>query len=300
MSLQTNEVEEFCPDIESRVSHTGFKRDPSDDRDLERVYGAPAIASAAGLPVVDLRKYVHQVYDQGKLGSCSANVICAAYELELKKEAHPQSFDYYHFNFSRLFLYYNSRVYDGTTRVDKGATFRDALRSIHERGICRESLWPYKTGQFAVEPTPDSYHDARGKTITKYEAIRQNLQQMKACLSQEFPFAFGFHIYKSFCIKKDGFMPMPSPEEIENNTKPGSHGVLAVGYDDRTKCFTVLNSWGERFGDKGYFYMPYDYITNPKVAFDFWKIEKAREEIEIVVHNNVTDTNELVEIVIEN
>ena len=89
-------------------------------------------------------------------------------------------------------------------------------------------------------------------------------------------------------------MPMPSPQEIQNNTNPGSQSVLAVGYDDRTKCITVLNSWGERFGDKGYFYMPYDYITNPKVAFNFWKIEEVREEIEIIVHNNVT-----VEIVIE-
>ena len=89
-------------------------------------------------------------------------------------------------------------MYDGSTKVDNGATFRDALRSIHERGICRESLWPYKISKFAVEPTPN----AKGKTITKYEAIRQDLKLMKACLSQEFPFASRFHIYKSFCIKR--------------------------------------------------------------------------------------------------
>ena len=96
MSLEMNEVEDFCPNIESCVSHTGFKRNPPDARDLERVYGAPPIASAASLPVVDLRKYFHQVYDQGKLGNCSANVICATYELELKKEAQLYSFDYRH------------------------------------------------------------------------------------------------------------------------------------------------------------------------------------------------------------
>ena len=48
--------------------------------------------------------------------------------------------------------------------------------------------------------------------------------------------------------------------------------VLVVGYDDATSRWTVRNSWGRSWGDKGYFYMPYAYATNAGLADDFWTI----------------------------
>ncbi|CAE7671289.1 unnamed protein product [Symbiodinium necroappetens] len=57
-----------------------------------------------------------------------------------------------------------------------------------------------------------------------------------------------------------------------NDQQLGGHAVCAVGYDDFQQCFIVRNSWGEEWGDKGYFYMPYEYMCNPALASDFWAI----------------------------
>jgi C1A family cysteine protease len=66
-------------------------------------------------------------------------------------------------------------------------------------------------------------------------------------------------------------MPMPKPTE----SVLGGHAVLCVGYDDARQMFIVRNSWGEGWGDKGYFYMPYAYMTNPDLANSQWTIRKA-------------------------
>jgi C1A family cysteine protease len=52
----------------------------------------------------------------------------------------------------------------------------------------------------------------------------------------------------------------------------GGHAVMAVGYDDEKKHFIIQNSWGTEWGDKGFFYMPYDYAANSDLAADFWTI----------------------------
>jgi C1A family cysteine protease len=64
-------------------------------------------------------------------------------------------------------------------------------------------------------------------------------------------------------------MTMPGKKEKTR----GGHAVLGVGYDDNSKCFIIKNSWGENWGDKGFFYMPYDYITDSDLCADFWVIQ---------------------------
>ena len=272
MSLQTTTP----TDKPGNRHHTGFKRDRSDHRDIVRVYGAGEIPSTDDHPMIDLRKYVSRVYEQNGLGCCAATVICSAYQLELNRQAEKNGHAFYNYDSSRLFLYYNSRVYENYTGDDEGASYRDTLKAAQEWGICHESKWPYDISKFADKPPQACYDDAIGNRVCKYESIKQDIHQLRACLKAGFPFAFGFLVYDSFeKYILNGLVPTPSANEIKSNKNPEGHGVLAVGYDDATDWITVLNSWGDRFGDKGYFYMPYSYITNPRLAFDFWKINEV-------------------------
>ena len=61
---------------------------------------------------------------------------------------------------------------------------------------------------------------------------------------------------------------MPSPRE----SVVGGHAVLAVGYDDRGSVFRMRNSWGTKWGMKGYFTMPYAYLLDENLSDDFWQI----------------------------
>lgn len=96
---------------------------------------------------------------------------------------------------------------------------------------------------------------------------------MRACLASGFPFVFGFTVYDAFdtpAVAKSGVLNLPKAKE-----RPlGGHAVMAVGYDDTVKRFTVRNSWGPDWGRKGYFTMPYDYLADRNLSDDFWTVRK--------------------------
>jgi C1A family cysteine protease len=82
---------------------------------------------------------------------------------------------------------------------------------------------------------------------------------------------FGFTVYDSFespAVAKSGHAPMPTPGEATI----GGHAVMGVGYDDSKQWFIVRNSWGPTWGMKGYFTLPYAYLTDTSLADDFWTI----------------------------
>lgn len=94
---------------------------------------------------------------------------------------------------------------------------------------------------------------------------------MKQTLATGYPFVFGFSVYESFeshTVAKTGIVPMPNKTEH----LLGGHAVMAVGYDDNKQTFIVRNSWGTTWGNQGYCYMPYDYLSNPTLASDFWTV----------------------------
>ena len=49
----------------------------------------------------------------------------------------------------------------------------------------------------------------------------------------------------------------------------GGHAIAIVGYDNQKRHLIVKNSFGTGWGDKGYFYMPYTYVT-PELLMDIW------------------------------
>ena len=102
---------------------------------------------AKGLPAkVDLRPQCPPVYDQGQLGSCTANGIAAAIEFDQRKQGNKE------FVPSRLFIYYNERVIEGTVSQDSGAQIRDGVKVVAKLGAPPETDWPYNIAKFAQKP----------------------------------------------------------------------------------------------------------------------------------------------------
>jgi C1A family cysteine protease len=214
-------------------------------------------------PSTDLRAQFPAVYDQGDLGSCTANAIAGCIEFDFIKETHPD------FVPSRLFIYYNERVLEHDVKQDNGAQIRDGIKTVVKQGVCDEKLWPYITTKFAKKPTNACYKAALKDIVTKYEAL-STVAAYKSALAQGYPFAFGFSVYESFesdAVAANGIVPMPGP----NEQLLGGHAVAAAGYDDAKQWFIVRNSWSPEWGDKGYFYLPYAYFT-PSLTSDFWVI----------------------------
>ena len=242
----------------------GWLPDLPDQRDL--MYSAPMMIMKKLPAVVDLRAKCPPVYNQGQLGSCTANALSGAFEFSRKKEKLKD------FMPSRLFLYYNERVLNKTVNSDSGAFIRDGIKTLNVNGICPETEWPYVPAKFADKPPKKCYDDALKSTIKSYQRLTNtNLPQLQSCLSEGYPFVFGFTVYQSFEspeVASSGMLAMPNPKE----KVVGGHAVMAVGYDDSKQCFLIRNSWGADWGLKGYFYMPYGYITSSHLCDDFWTI----------------------------
>jgi C1A family cysteine protease len=251
-----------------KIEKYGWVPDLPDHRD--QVFAAPLPALLALPKKVDLRPGCPKhVYDQGQLGSCTGNAIAAAMEFDLIKEgAKPE------FTPSRLFIYYNERVLEHTVNSDSGAQIRDGVKSVNKQGAPPESLWPYDITKFEKKPSADAYGQAAKHKVSSYQRVARSLSQMKGCLAAGFPFVFGFTVYDSFeseAVAKTGQVPMPSAGE----SVLGGHAVLAVGYEDDQQRFIVRNSWGDTWGMKGYFTMPYAYLLDSDLSDDFWTLRQV-------------------------
>ncbi|SDP46897.1 Cysteine protease, C1A family [Nakamurella panacisegetis] len=246
-----------------RIQRYGWVPDIPDARDLMFAAPEPVIRT---LPrAMDLRPQMPAVYDQGQLGSCTANAIGGAFEFVQLKEGLPDLIP------SRLFIYYNERLLEGTVDQDSGAMIRDGMKIIHKLGACSENTWTYEIEKFTAKPPDQAYTEALDHQVLVYRRVQQVLRQMQGCLAAGYPFVFGFTVYDSFEseeVAKTGVVPLPAPTE----SVLGGHAVLAVGYDDETQRFIVRNSWGPGWGMAGYFTMPYGYLTDASLAQDFWTI----------------------------
>ena len=265
------------------IRRLGWKPDLPDHRD--HLFGVPgrvleSLPASFDLTRTDPR-INFDIYDQGEIGSCTANALAAAVEYDRIKQGFSPDFVP-----SRLFLYYNERQIEGSIATDSGAALRDGVKSLQQTSVCPESDWPYvatspvtEGGPFpvgskpATQPPQQAYDDAANYTITSYQALQQTLSQLQGTLVSGFPFVFGFTVYASWYNTESTILPMPTALD----SMVGGHAVMAVGYDNSTGLFKFRNSWGAGIGESGYFYMPYGYITSPDLAGDFWVVNAVKE-----------------------
>lgn len=294
--LAISYLQVFCPirdnaaeDAEQKYSYvadkgrSSFKQImTSNPYHIDEDHFAQYMMAAPGhIQRVDLSAGFPTPFTQGKLGSCTAVALISLLLYDMKKSAH-ESIE----SMSVLYLYYWSRFLESSEDYDAGVSLSDCIMAIQKFGICKESLWPYDIKKFTNRPSAEALQDA-GASKDKFDMKRikkvsQKLSVMKNMLNRQCPFACGIKIYESFEskeVERTGLVLMPE----KNETYKGSHAVVFVGYDDNVNggCFLVRNSWGPNWGtnftcehdkERGYFWLPYKYATNTKLAYDFWSM----------------------------
>jgi C1A family cysteine protease len=188
------------------------------------------------------------IYDQGNLGSCTANAICAV--LKHKKIGNMEP--------SRLFLYYNARE---DKDIDEGSSIDFALSTLKTYGICRESLHKYKKG--LTKPSEKSYQNALKHVVERCIPVNISKDSFKIIISSNHMIVFGFLVNKDFeDIVPGQILNYNSELEIL-----GGHAVVCIGYDSRG--LLVRNSYGLDWGDQGNFYMSWEYLESGACS-DAW------------------------------
>jgi hypothetical protein len=144
----------------------GWVPDLPDHRDL--MYSTP-LQHLQQLPAsVDLRPHISFApYDQGRIGSCTANAIAAAVQFDRIKMSQAPDFTP-----SRLFIYYNERAMEHHVPSDAGAQIRDGIKSVAKLGACRRRPGPTTTRRpirirNCSQPAPDPRRSRRQPPITK-------------------------------------------------------------------------------------------------------------------------------------
>lgn len=221
---------------------------------------------------VDLRKFMTAVEEQVG-SSCVANALTGAYEYIAKREMQNES------DVSRLFVYYNARFLDDSQGEDGGSFMEFAIKGLQEYGACSELNWPNDKDLILEEPHEDAYAEAENFKITDSQSLVTDLDVWRNALAEGHPIAFALNTFESFddaCNNK-GRVSMPKKKESVRETD-GWHAMLAVGYSDPDKVFIVRNSWGKDWGEKGYCYIPYDYVINENYnGNDSWIIKAIDE-----------------------
>lgn len=248
----------------------GWIRDSLDHRDIP--FNGDIMPVQVMPERVDLRPLMPAIYDQQSLGSCTANGIAGAFEYCLKKLGLTD------FMPSRLFIYYNERDIEGTVNSDSGALIRDGIKSVNSIGVCSETDWPYDIRDFTWKPSATAYNNALKHKAIQYQKIFYTRpENIRLSLANGLPVVFGFTVFQSFetdQTKSTGIIPLPKAGE----SILGGHCCVIVGYLPMgalvpgRRHAICRNSWGTNWGDKGYFYMDFEFLDNPNYCDDFWSI----------------------------
>lgn len=256
-NLSQEDLKNFCT---PRVLNV--KRLP--ENNVPKLRCTLASASAVVLPVsIDLRPVTSVIYQQANIGACVSFTIIEAFEYLDKN-----------FRGSKLFVYYNARIQQGTPAdEDTGCTISGAIQCCTKQGITPDSDWPYDVLKLSEKPNDKCYLDALSHQIIVATQVANDILSIKTALNNKLPVCICIQVYQSFQsvpTYKTGIVQIPSEQELV----VGGHAILLVGYKDDTKQFIFQNSWSFGWGDKGYGYLPYDYV-NKNLTFDPWIIKSV-------------------------
>ncbi len=188
--------------------------------------------------------YTTPIRDQSPAPTCEAFAICAVLETKMQYQLKER----YNPDLSENHLFF----YAGGT-IEKGyVSIVDAAQYLMEVGVPDEGCYPdpHRAFDYSFESLPG--WENRTVKITEWGWVDHNITAMKQALIDHGPLIICIHFWQDFFYYKGGVYKHHTGEHA------GGHVVTIVGYDDSKSCWIVKNSWGPKWGEKGWFKMAYD------------------------------------------
>lgn len=246
----------------------GWKSNPEHKKGLTQLVHHPAYKAAPLPKEASLEALMPPVYDQGNIGSCTANAGCGAFDYKWKVQHGQFAFP------SRLDLYQNELKHDGNFPKDEGSYTSTIAWVLTFTGVCREKTWPYIPSNLAATAPSCAAKERPTYRAMKYYDVdtKDGVSIKQAVANAKLPVPFGAVVFKQIfdVSKQNPLIAMPK------GVPAGGHEMVIVGYDDARQCYRVRNSWGTSWGDGGYAWIPYAYIHNPKWVEDAIAIELTK------------------------
>ncbi|MEM7102486.1 MAG: C1 family peptidase [Bacteroidota bacterium] len=211
---------------------------------------------------VDLSPNMPAPGSQGNQNSCVGWAI--AYSIKSYQEKIEEGNNFYDYSgnvraeavFSPAYIY--NQVNQGQ---DGGCYIVDALNVVSQQGVVTWADMPYNEKDYLTKPTQTHKNKAKRYRIDFYRQVNvRDVKEVKAQLQAGYPVIIGARIDQGFA--EDG---MNNPKYIWTHMRGnqlGGHAMTLVGYDDSKSAFKVMNSWGSRWGSKGYGWISYNIFSN--------------------------------------
>lgn len=226
-------------------------------------------ASPIAIPnLIDLRQYASPVLDQGQTSACTSFAISGVCEylenLESEKFV----------PLSQLFVYNSERQNEKDFNTDGGAIIADGVAIVCSTGICEESYLPFAESNLYVHPDQAALDNAKLHKGVQGHSVSLVESNILHSLASNLPVIIGLTLYESFesdQVANTGIVPMP---DVQSEQMLGGHAIAIYGADRTKRLYLIKNSWSTSWGDKGYCWVPFEYVQNPLLGNDYWAISK--------------------------
>lgn len=226
---------------------------------------APPVIELLEERVVDLRRWLPPVGTQA-LNDCTAWAV--GYAAKSFLEARDQGWrpDAPERIFSPSFLY--NQVNGGK---DEGSNFVKMVRVMAERGAATLATAPYLPKDFTSQPAGRALAEAAAYPVLDLQLLRDR-RSIRRALQRRQVVVFGAHVNPIFLsgrFERYGPDVFVKDCRLRQADQPhGKHAMVVVGYDDARGCFLIQNSWGPRWGERGYAWLQYELFDEIRIARD--------------------------------